>query len=199
MLRTFRCSHRRVHPMRYALAAVATLAITLQAEAREVAGVKLDETASVAGKELKLNGVGIRKATVLKVKVYVGALYVETPSKDGAAILAADQVMRVKQVFVRNVGKEKLTDAYQEDFKNAAAGNLDKYKDRIDKLLATVTDVKEGDEVLLTYVPGKGTTLTAHGADQVTLEGKDFAQLLFGFWLGPSPVDHGLQDGMLGK
>ncbi len=183
-------------PMKLALAAAA-LMLSTKAHAKEVAGVKLDETVSVAGKELKLNGAGLRKKAIFKV--YVGGLYVETPSKDGAAILAADQVRRVKEVFLRNIGKEKIVETYEEGFKSGAGAELAKYKERIDKFLAVMTDVKEGDEVLLTYVPGKGTTVTAHGADQVTIEGQDFGQLLFGFWLGANPVDKGLQAGMLGN
>ena len=46
----------------------------------EVGGVKLPDTVSADGKTLKFNGAGIRKKAIFKV--YVAALYVETPSKD---------------------------------------------------------------------------------------------------------------------
>jgi hypothetical protein len=161
--------------MKLALAAaVAALALSTTAHAKEVAGVKLDDSITVAGKELKLNGAGIRKKAIFKV--YVGGLYVETPGHDGAAILAQDQVMRVKEVFMRDIGKGKIVEVYEEGFKSGAGADLAKYQERINKLTAVMTDVKEGDEVTLTYVPGKGTTLNAHGADQVTIDGKDFAR-----------------------
>ena len=41
--------------------------------AAEVSGVKFDETAKVAGKELVLNGVGMR--TKFIIKVYAAGLY----------------------------------------------------------------------------------------------------------------------------
>ena len=50
--------------------------------AADVAGVKLPDTVEVDGKTLKLNGAGVRKKFV--AKVYVAALYVETPSKDAS-------------------------------------------------------------------------------------------------------------------
>jgi Chalcone isomerase-like len=186
------------HLMKFmAMMASSLVAVGFRAEARELAGVKLDETVNVQGKELKLNGAGIRKKVVFKV--YVGGLYLEAPSKDGAALLASDQILRVKEVWLRSVSKGKITDTYDEEFKHNAGADYDKLKDRIEKFTAAITDVNEGDEVLLTYVPGKGTTMTIKGTDVVTIEGKDFRQLLFGLWLGPSPGDKGLAEAMLGK
>ena len=43
------------------------------AQAAEVAGVKLDDKASVGGQELVLNGAGVRTRVILKI--YVGSLY----------------------------------------------------------------------------------------------------------------------------
>ena len=183
--------------MKTLIAALAVLTFSSFAEARELAGVKLDETINVQGKDLKLNGAGIRKKAIFKV--YVGALYVENISKDGAALLASDQTMRVKEVFVRNVDKGKITDAFSEELKKAAGGAYDKFKDRIDKLMAAIPDLKDGDDMVFTYVPGKGTTFGIKDVDQVTIEGKDFQQLLFGLWLGPNPGDRGLADAMLSK
>ena len=57
------------------------------AAAKELAGATMPDTLTVAGKTLKLNGMGLRKKAIFKV--YVGGLYLEAPSKDAAAILAA--------------------------------------------------------------------------------------------------------------
>ena len=56
----------------------------------EIAGVKVPDTVTAEGKTLKLNGAGLR--TKLMFKVYVASLYLETPSKDSAAIVSSDQV-----------------------------------------------------------------------------------------------------------
>ena len=72
-----------------AAAALAALVPSRPAAAKELAGVNMPDTLSVGDKTLKLNGVGLRKKAIFKV--YVGGLYLETPSKDAAAILASDQ------------------------------------------------------------------------------------------------------------
>ena len=53
-------------------------------------GITMPDTATVGGKDLQLNGLGTRKATFLKVKVYVMGLYLEKKSQDGQAIAASE-------------------------------------------------------------------------------------------------------------
>ena len=60
------------------------------AQARECKGVQFPEQLHVVGNDLSLNGLGMRKATFLKVNVYVGALYVPHPG-DGPASPAGAQ------------------------------------------------------------------------------------------------------------
>ena len=44
-----------------------------------------------------------------------------------------------------------------------------------------------GEVITLTYVPGSGTTVGAGGRDLGTIEGKDFADVLFSAWIGAQP------------
>src|ERR1700731_174177 len=62
----------------------------------------------VNGNELKLNGLGVRKATFLKVNVYVAALYVVQPQRDPKPLIESDTPQQLVLHFVRNVGVEDL-------------------------------------------------------------------------------------------
>jgi hypothetical protein len=44
------------------------------------------------GKTLKLNGTGLRQATILKINVYAAGLYLENAARDGDAIAGSDQI-----------------------------------------------------------------------------------------------------------
>jgi len=77
-----------------AAAALAAVIPARPAAAKELAGVNMPETLSVGDKTLKLNGLGLRKKAF--IKVYVGGLYLEVPSKDAAAILASDGAKAVR-------------------------------------------------------------------------------------------------------
>ena len=110
-------------------------------------------------------------------KVYVGGLYLESPSKDAAGILAADQAKAIRMHFLRDLKKAQLVEAFQEGFEANAT---------FDKMLALVPDVKEGETLTFTYVPGKGTTLRVGDKDLGAFEGKGFADAVFSIWLVPS-------------
>src|SRR3954471_17856336 len=62
----------------------------------------------VNGTDLKLNGLGVRKATFLKVNVYVAALYVVQPVRDPRPLIESDSLQQLMLQFVRNVGVEDL-------------------------------------------------------------------------------------------
>jgi hypothetical protein len=61
-----------------------------------------------------------------------------------------------------------------------------------------IPNVEKGDEIVLTYVPGKGTVVSAKNAEKGVIEGKDFADALFSVWLGPEPVQADLKTALLG-
>ena len=62
------------------LAVLVPSTLNLPAHAAELAGATLPDTLSTGDKSLKLNGLGLRKKAMFKV--YVGGLYLESPSKD---------------------------------------------------------------------------------------------------------------------
>ena len=179
-------------------AIVVTLAVPIldtAARAGELAGATLPDTLSAGDKTLKLNGLGLRKKAMFKV--YVGGLYLESPSKDAGAVLTADQRKAIRMHFLRDLTKAQLVEAFQEGFE-ANAKDTAGQKAAFDKMLALVPDVKDGNTLTLTYVPGKGTTLRVGDKELGAFEGKGFADAVFSIWLGPKPPSDDLKKGMLG-
>lgn len=162
----------------------------------EVAGVKLPDTVSAEGKTLKLNGLGLRKKVVFKV--YVAGLYLETPSKDATAVISSEQVKSMRLHVLRSLDAAKVTEAISEGFEKNSKSQMGALKDRLARFNAMFPNVQDGDEIAMTYAPGKGTTVTAKGTEKGVIEGKDFAEALFSVWLGPNPVQEDLKRALLG-
>ena len=91
------------------------LASTLTLDAASLAGVNLPDTATVGGKSLVLNGLGVRSEFM--VKVYVGGLYLEQKSTDADAIIKTDAPKRIVMHFLHDASKKQMTDAFSESFK----------------------------------------------------------------------------------
>ena len=181
---------------------VAALALALTAgpaAGRDVAGVAVPDTATVDGTALKLNGAGLRRATMFNVKVYVGALYVTTPSSDPEALVRADEAKSVRMHFLRDVSRDKVMDAFRDGFENnsgAEAPALLRDLERVEKVVPE--EMKPGMELTVTYLPGQGTTVTGPQG-RVTIPGKPFADAMYRNWLGAKPADGDLKQAMLGR
>jgi len=175
-----------------ALACVCALSIPLLAAT--LAGVTLPDTATVNNQTLVLNGLGLRSK--LMIKVYVGALYIEKKTSDPAAIISADAPKRVVLHFIYDPSREQMVDAFKEGFEGNAPG---KFKPEVEKWLAAQEGFQKGEQLVVTYVPGTGTTLTIKGKDKLTIPGLPFAQAVFSVWFGPKPPSGDLKNGMLGK
>ena len=163
--------------------------------AGELSGVTLPDTLKVGEKALKLNGLGLRKKAMFKV--YVGGLYLESPSKDAGAILTADQAKAIRMHFLRDLTKVQLVEAFQEGFEDNVKDRASE-KVAFDRMLALVPDVKEGGTLTFAYLPGKGTTLSAGSKELGIFEGKGLADAVFAIWLGPKPPSEELKKGLLG-
>ena len=174
-------------------------ALTTIARAGEKAGITMPDKMEVAGKTLVLNGMGLREATVLDIDVYVAGLYLETKSSDAAQILASKQVMRLVMHFKRDVGRDKIVDAWNEGYLANATVPIRTIQPQINTLVGWMTDVSDGDLLTYTWLPGKG--LQVHRGAQLLglIAGDDFARSTFAVWLGKDPPTKALKRGLLGK
>jgi hypothetical protein len=177
------------------LVTLAASTLDTVALAGELGGVTLADSLKAGEKTLKLNGLGLRKKVMFKV--YVGGLYLESPSKDAGAILASDQAKAIRLHFLRDLTKGQLVEAFQEGF-DANAKDKTAQKAAFDKMLALVPDVKEASTLTFTYLPGKGTTLQVGSKELGAFDGKGFADAVFSIWLGSKPPSEDLKKGMLG-
>jgi len=160
-------------------------------------GITLPDAAQVGNSTLLLNGMGLR--TKYLVKVYVAGLYLPQKSSDANAILKGDSPKRLVMHFVRDVSKSQIADGFSEGFEKNSPDAAKTLKPDVDRFLAALDSVSDGQEMIFTYVPGAGTTLTIAGHDKLTIAGHPFSELLFSVWLGPKPPNTSLKSGLLGQ
>jgi hypothetical protein len=158
--------------------------------------VTLPDTVPVAGRQLVLNGSGIR-GTLLSGSQVVG-LYLERPSADAEAIIRAESPKRLLLHFLKPVSREQMIEDYSEAFEDSLPANAVSLRPQIDRLLAAFADVERGDEMAFTYVPGTGLTLTIRGEDEVTVPGSAFGRAIFAAWLGADPRRAAVKRKLLG-
>ena len=171
------------------------------AYAAEVAGVKIDETARVAGTDLKLNGAGLRSKAIFKV--YAMGLYLQDKQATPAAILAAPGPKRAHLHMLRDVDADDFSEALNEGVKdNHTEAELRSLAPRLAILTALMNEIKEAKTGLvidLDWLPGAGTQVTIGGqARGQPIPGEDFYRGLLRIWVGDNPVSSDLKKSLLG-
>ena len=174
-----------------------SLGLTAAASAADLAGMSVPDTATVAGTNLTLNGVGLRKKFF--VKIYVGGLYLPQKSSDADAIIISAGPDRVLMHMIYAVSKEQFTDAWHDDFKANNPQDYEALHDQIEQFIAWFSDSKKDDVVTMDWVPGQGTQISWNGSFRGNIPGDAFHKALLRVFLGPNPPTSDLKDGMLGK
>ncbi len=183
---------------------VLTLLITscLSLLALEIEGIKFPDSTQIEGKTFVLNGAGLRikKVAFIGVKVYAAGLYLENKEKSPEKILneSVSKCLVMKFIY-SSVSKEKLSEAFEEGFLNNNPVLTEKLRPQVNQFLSFWSEMKEGDEAKIIYTPSSGTTVIIKEKVAGKILGGDFSRLLFSVWLGNSPPNKELKDGLLGR
>lgn len=178
------------------LSLVISLLICFNSFAAELDGIKFEDKVNLDGKELVLNGIGIRKATFLKIKVYYGGLYLEQKSKDAMSFIGNNSPKQIVMNFVHDVDAKKLRSGFAEGLENANKNHA-ALKSQMDKFNACVTDVVKGDKFIVSFL-ADGVVLNAKGKACEKIAGQEFSKALLSIWF-INPSDEGLTNGLLSK
>ena len=177
-----------------------TVLLSVSVNARQLDDVTLPDNVTLGGTSapLQLNGMGYRTKFVFNI--YVGALYTESKVQSRDAVQALTGPKRIVMHMVYDeVSHKKMADAWNEGFEeHNSDAQLEKLQARLKAFISYFPDLKEGNIVLLDYVPATGTRVTIDGVEKGVIEGADFYAALLDVWLGEEPADDDLKDAMLG-
>lgn len=183
-------------------AAALTLGSLSTAQAVEVQGVKIEDTATVGGKTLVLNGAGARIKAVFKV--YAIGLYLTEKKSTPADVLALSGPKRFKIVFLRELTSDEFGQAFLAGInKNLEKDEKTKYVNQITKfgdLFTEFEGVKKGDVIIGDYNPAVGTTISLNGKQLGSpLPDVGFYNAILRIWIGANPADNLLKPALLGE
>ncbi len=188
----------------HTLAVGTVLSVTMvlpAAAAVDVSGYQFEDTNKVAGKDLKLNGAGMR--TKFVIKVYAAGLYLPEKSKALAEIVKQDGPRRITLQMARDVSSEDFGKAFMDGLND----NVDKAEKqkivaqigKFGEMFAGVDGLKKGDVLHIDWIPGSGTVCELNGKKLIeNVPDINFYNALLRIWLGDKPVDRSLKSALLG-
>ena len=187
-----------------ALAASLGLSAALPAfaDTTEVAGVKYDNTARVAGETLQLNGAGVRYKAVFKV--YTAGLYLTQKAATPEAAIATPGPKRIHVVMLRDIDANELGKLFtrgmqdnspRDEFSKSIPGTI-----RMGEIFSAKKKLAIGETFSVEYVPNTGTSVLVNGKVMgEPIKEPEFFTGLLRIWLGHKPADAALRDALLGQ
>lgn len=167
-----------------------------------IAGIKYEPEVTLGGQKLLLNGIGVRFRAVFKV--YAAGLYTPVKITQNEDVIKASTTSRMHLVALRDVGGDEFgklfvrgmeANATREEFARSITSVV-----RMGQIFSDAKQFKQGDVILMDYVPGNGTVIS-HKGKQLgdAFKEADFHSLLMKIWFGPKPVDEALRGALLGQ
>ena len=172
----------------------------------DIAGVPLEDTATVGGATLTLNGAGYRKRGYFKVDVT--ALYTQQKVNSLEALEKAPGPKRIELVIQQDITGSQASRYFLIDFEASATpaefAQLISEVSQIGGIYSSLPKIRKGDIVTIDVVPGKGAmaslngaALAPHGASSPWFNNDLLARIFLRMYVGgKTPAE--LHDNLLG-
>lgn len=165
--------------------------------AATIEGVTFDKDRIEQDHKLMLRGAGLFRYMYF-IKAYAGALYLPENIPSGEAL--SDVPKRLEVSYFHAIkGKDFGPATIAGIRKNVDEATFARIRDQIELHNALYENVQPGDRYALTYIPGRGTSLSLNGTELGVVPGAEFASALFAIWLGPRPLNQDFKNDILGK
>ncbi len=189
--------------MRRTLVAALALAVVAGAAHAQTWTEPRSGTAFAVSKDgMTLLGAGLRvKKILFTFKAYAVGLYVDDAALAGPlaayrgktgspefyrALQAGDFRKELVLHFLRTLSKGRIQDAMRESLAGAEPKTLDQF-------ISYFPEVKEGEECVLRWAPGGTLESIMAGQAKPPIASKEFAERLFGLYLGPKPIQEDIK------
>lgn len=185
-----------------AFAATVFIAFSASAATVDVAGVKLEDSMTLQGATLSLNGSGVRYKAIFKV--YAAGLYVGKKVATPEEFFAAAGPKRMSITMLREVDSNELGKSFTKGFEdNSSKSEMSKLIPGLIKMGQIFSDQKKmavGENFTIDWIPGTGTVISVKGKVQgEPFKEVEFYNALMRIWLGNVPADFKLKDQLLSK
>ncbi|NBC38802.1 chalcone isomerase family protein [Corallococcus exiguus] len=162
------------------------LLVGAAAHAGQAGGVNMPDSLQVEGRTLALTHMELKKK--LFFNVYVWSLYMEEEPTCFKEAVSSNSLKRLHFRFLRTISKDQLVGSFREGLRQNPAMRQDALNQSLEKLLSSLHDVRKGDDLVLTYLPGSGLHVSGGASGGVHIPGKSFADALFSSWLDTHPI-----------
>lgn len=140
----------------------------------DVGGVRLDDSVTVGGTRLMLNGAGIRYSKAI-FKVYTAALYIGKKASTPDEVLATPGPKRLSVTMLREIDSTELGRLFARGMEdNMDKGSFSRIVPgvvRVGQIFSEHRKLMPGEQFMVEWIPGLGTVITVKGVPGRSIQG----------------------------
>jgi hypothetical protein len=159
---------------------------TAQAGQKQVGGVNMPDSLTLQGRTIALAHMQLQKR--LFFKLYVWSLYLEEQPRSASEAISSNSVKRLHFRFLRNITRDQLVGSLRHGLQKNPDLRQGPMADHLQVMLSSLKDVQNGEDLVLTYMPGVGLEVAGGASGGAFIPGKGFADALFSVWLETHPI-----------
>lgn len=165
-------------------------------------GIKYEDSVTLAGSKLQLNGAGTRYKG--PIKAYTAGIYLGKKAATLEELIDQPGPKRMTVVSLRDIDAAELGKMFirgvEDNMNRAAMSKLIPGLMRMSQIFSQHKRLTAGEQFTIDWIPGTGTVVSVRGVPQgEPFKEPEFFNALMGIWLGPIPADWKLKDSLLGK
>ncbi|HTI00689.1 MAG TPA: chalcone isomerase family protein [Acidisoma sp.] len=170
---------------------------TSAARAAELDGITMPDHMVVDGTPLILNGMALRTASLLRVRVYVVGLYLQQPGHDTERIVGSSQVKLLHFVFLHDVSAAKARASWRNSLARNCPAPCRLRPDEVAQFLASIPAMRAGYTADVLFVPRR-VDFIVNGRSLGQVTDPIFARVILLCYIGPQAKPAAVRNGVLG-
>lgn len=154
------------------------------------------KTILIEGKNLVLNGTAYRKASIMRVKVWFSELYLESPNRDGEAVLQSFTLKVIDLYALYDISAADSAKGWKASLDGNCAPNCEKMSAEVEAFLKAVPEFKKGDHYRYVFSP-HGPAVFLNEKKIFSSTNPELGKLLLSTWIGKKPPSDEVKSGLL--
>lgn len=167
--------------------------------AKKIEGVEVPEHYQVTEKEkVPLQGLGLRTATIFKIRVYLAALYAKMALKRSDDPHSLPRPVVLDVTYLRDFDEEDVDKAWAYQFKESSQFPYKELDQHVKDIQRFFGEIKGDRKESFVFLDGE-TMFYENGKLVGKISGKEFQKNFLSLFFGPKPPTEDLKKGLLGE
>jgi len=167
-----------------------------QAKAVQFEGFEFPLVVNVENESLVLNGLALRKATFLEIRILAAGLYLPQFASESSAVEKMDGRKQLQLCFLKNLSAKTIAKVWTEELMKNCESSCSVIKEKARDLEKIITGIKKNDLLTISFEKDRLDFRLNH-QKRGWIDGSEFVLAFLRIWIGSRPINEDFKKDLL--